>query len=391
MADLDEIAPEDLAGFDEIDPRDLAVAEIGDTPDTALNESPPDPDFPSRFALQLGTTGPDQIAREITRKGFQAVAMPDGVKVRSKRDQKWYRFDPSGYQGVGELVSDVTDVAGDVLNTGAQIAGGIGGAAAGAGGGPVGAVAGGVAGAGLASGASDFLRTQLLGRALGYEPELGESVRSAGKEALVGAAGEVGGLAFRPFAPSFRVGVPGGVRGAAKMVGNVTKSAITRPGGAALRLGAQAMKAPLLAEQAVFGGVKRGLRSLPFGEEIAQDVRRFGPGLGYSKLLGGGFWAGVGGQAATIGGYIGGNVLDKLSQGYGTVLLSNLAQTGPLAFRPVAQRIVDAYLSRGVSGAKLAISAALRSPGVKEWLEEEMGGAGPAGMPDRAPPDTEGL
>lgn len=180
-----------MAEIPEIDLQDLAEPNgvPGTSPRAPINAMPPDQDFPSRFLLNLATTGRAQITRELARSGFQAAESEGEISVQSKADGRWYRFDPAGWQGFAEAGRDITDVTGDVLNMAGQTAGQAGGFALGGGPtSPMTSIPASVAGGALGAGATDFLRTKLLGGALGYEPTGEEVEKSAATEAVFGGA-----------------------------------------------------------------------------------------------------------------------------------------------------------------------------------------------------------
>ena len=104
--------------------------------------------------------------------------------------------EPKGFLkgGVGEAIKDVADVAGKALPIAGMIGGGIIGGGAGLfGGGPVGVLAGGALGAGTGAGIGEKAR-QDIGTGLGLQKStVGEKVKEASEEFVLGAAGEVGG------------------------------------------------------------------------------------------------------------------------------------------------------------------------------------------------------
>lgn len=183
LSPLQELHPEHFINGED------ALHGDGNSPARALNEPIPDEDFPSRFMLQLGTTGPRQIAREITKAGWEAKEFNGQVVVKSKKTGQLYNFDPEGWQGFGEAARDIGDITGDVMNMGAQTFGAAGGFVLGGGpASPATAGAASIAGAGLLAGASDLIRTQVIGRLAGYEPTGSETAKSAAIEAGLGAA-----------------------------------------------------------------------------------------------------------------------------------------------------------------------------------------------------------
>lgn len=345
----------------------------GETPDSAINEMPPDEDFPSRFLLQLATTGPEQITDEIRRAGFEAVNQDEGVKVRSNKDKRWYHFDPTGIpRTFGEAVRDVGDVTSESLTTAGQIGGGLA-ALLGSGGNPL----AGIAGGGLGAGATDLLRTQVLGRALGYKPNTRESVKSAMISGGVGAASELGGLGFRPLKalPSREEAILAGQE-APTMTARIGNW-VSKPGSAALRTAGIALRVP--------AAIERGLTGFLTGAPSPRAgtfnfLRRYAPAnLAYATMAGG-FLPAAEIQFGIHGAAAAGQALRSLGAGELLQLIGNrivLASRGgstmPFTIR---RRIFDVarYFERGnMNAGKIALSVALRTPGVREWIEQNIG------------------
>lgn len=191
--DLSDLAPQAPSNFDELVP--------GGSPENALQEMAPDRGIPTRLGLMNLTTNTEHAAEEVKKAGFEVAQgeAPYDLRIRSKENGKWYRLDPSGWQGFGEAARDVGDVLGGASNLGAQAAGHVGGFVGGtAAGGPVGGVAGSVGGGMLGSGLEEGIRTGLIGPMFGYKPKAADVGAGALREAAYAGAGEVGGLVAKP-------------------------------------------------------------------------------------------------------------------------------------------------------------------------------------------------
>jgi len=157
---------------------------VRSSPEMAVQETHPDLPWYTRWWLKnpVEYVGPEQVIKELEKRGFDVVPKSGGqYAIQKPGEKEWHVVDPRK-TSLGEFIKDALDWP---LGIGKEVAWLGGGAVGAAKGGPLGAVAGAGLGQAGFQGAMD-----LLARAGGAEPTIGESAERAGEEALIGAGSQ---------------------------------------------------------------------------------------------------------------------------------------------------------------------------------------------------------
>lgn len=199
MADIDlkqfAAPPDDvdLGQFGEDVDLGQFADEPGYSPDKPIDKQHPDvSNAMRRNIMNIATTSPT-AARYLTDNNFDVVDRGGyHLSVRKKGGGKWYVLDPNrpDWGDVTDVISDVT--AGIATGVGAVVGAGAGFFP----GGPVGSFAGATVGA-AGAGALHEGAKQAIGAAMGFKPTTGEVLTGLGREAAIGAGGEVLGAGLK--------------------------------------------------------------------------------------------------------------------------------------------------------------------------------------------------